>query len=407
MLKRYRYRAYPTKGQIDPIARLFGCCRVVFNDALMARETARRDGEKVPNRGELSVMLTASKRTPERAWLADVSAVPLQQALADLNKGYRNFFDSLTGKRKGPKIRPPRLRRRSNRQSARFTRNAFRVIETTHGVGHVALSKIGRVRFNLSRPLPSEPSSVTLIQEPDGRYYVSFVVEVAPVEPPPANTVVGVDVGLTHLACIVRSDGTRERIENARHFRKAERRLARAQRDLSRKQKGSKNRAKARKRVATHHRKVREARLDHHHKLALRLVRENQAVAIEGLNVKGLARTRLAKSVHDAGWGILFRLVHEKTAEYGREVYVVSQWEPTSQVCSVCGTLDGKKPLSVREWTCSGCGTRLDRDYNAAVNIVVAAGLAETLNACGGDVRLRLSEADTCEAGTRRTDLVA
>jgi putative transposase len=123
--------------------------------------------------------------------------------------------------------------------------------------------------------------------------------------------------------------------------------------------------------------------------------------------VKGLARTRLAKSVHDAGWGILFRLVHEKTAEYGREVYVVSQWEPTSQVCSVCGTLDGKKPLSVREWTCSGCGTRLDRDYNAAVNIVVAAGLAETLNACGGDVRLRLSEADTCEAGTRRTDLVA
>jgi len=189
MLKRYRYRAYPTKGQIDPIARLFGCCRVVFNDALIARETARRDGEKVPNRGELSVMLTASKRTPERAWLTEVSSAPLQQALADLDRGYRNFFDSLTGKRKGPKMRPPRLRRRSNRQSARFTRNTFKVLETTHGVGYVTLSKIGRFRFSLSRPLPSKPSSVTLIQEPDGRYYVSFVVEVAPVEPPPAKPV--------------------------------------------------------------------------------------------------------------------------------------------------------------------------------------------------------------------------
>ena len=152
------------------------------------------------------------------------------------------------------------------------------------------------------------------------------------------------------------------------------------------------------------HRKIREARADHHHKLARRLIDENQVVAVETLNVAGLAKGRLAKSVHDAGWATLIRLIREKAAHRGRTVHRVSQWEPTSQVCSVCGVKDGKKPLSVREWTCAQCGTRLDRDYNAAVNIMLAAGLAESLNACGGDVRLRLAGADPGEAGTHRTD---
>lgn len=409
VLKRYRYRAYPTGGQRQAASRLFGCARTVWNDALAAREAARLSGTTIPDRRELSAALTAAKKRPDRAWLSEVSSVPLQQSLADLDRAYRNFFTSLGGKRKGRSVGPPRFKKRSNRQSARFTRNAgFKVEETTHEVGFVALPKIGRVRYASSRPLPSEPTSVTLIKEPDGRYYVSFVTEVTPTSSTPtSSTVAGVDVGLADLAVIVRSDGSREKVGNPRWLRAKERRLARAQRSLSRKAKGSANRDKARRQVAAQHRKVRETRLDHHHKLALRLIRENQAVAVEGLSVAGLARTRMAKSIHDAGWSTLLRLLAEKSEAHGRQVVVIDRWLPTSQVCSVCGVQDGPKPLSVRLWRCQGCGAWLDRDYNAAVNIMVAAGLAETQNACGGSVRRRLAVADPVKQEPAERTLVA
>ncbi len=405
VLKRYRYRAYPTKYQARALSRVFGCVRVVFNDALAAREAARTGGEPIPTRAQLSAAMTAAKRTEGRAWLAEVSAVPLQQALADVDRAYRNFFDSLTGKRKGRRVGPPRLKTRRSRQSARFTANArFRVEETTHGVGHVRLQKVGWVRFALSRPLPPVPSSVTVVQEVDGRYYLSFVVDVPALESLPlSDRVAGLDVGLADLAAVVASDGKREKIPNPRWLRSKERALVRAQRSLAQKQKGSKNREKARVKVAALHRKVRETRLDHHHKLASRLVRENQTIVLETLNITGLARTRMGKSVHDAGWGTLVRLIAEKAAARGRILVRINQWEPTSQVCSVCGAKDGPKPLQVRAWTCIACGEVLDRDYNAAVNIMVAAGLAETLIACGGDVRRTLACADPSEAGIRRT----
>ena len=179
--------------------------------------------------------------------------------------------------------------------------------------------------------------------------------------------------------------------------------MATAQRALSRKRKGSANRAKARRRVAVCHRKVRDRRADHHHKLALRLVRENQAVAVEDLAVAGLARTRLAKSVHDAGWGLVVGLLEARATQHGRRVVKVGRWEPTSQTCSSCGRRDGPKPLGVRVWTCCACGTTHDRDVNAARNILrimVAAGLAETPNACGAGVRPPAMAAVGDEAGT-------
>ena len=188
-------------------------------------------------------------------------------------------------------------------------------------------------------------------------------------EPPPAcGRQAGIDPGLAALA--VTSDG--DVIANPRYLRKAESRLARAQRALSRKQKGSANRAKARRRVAVLHRKVRETRLDHAHKTALRLVRDNQAVYAENLAVSGLARTRPAKSVHHAGRAQLLRLVEEKAQHYGGGFYRTGRWEPTSQVCSACGVKDGPKPLNVRTWTCGACGTVHDRDVNAAKNILAA-----------------------------------
>ena len=406
-MKRYRYRAYPDGDEKRALSKVFGCVRVVFNDVIAVRQASYLAGEPYPTAGELSKrLLTAAKRTPERAWLSEVSSVPLQQALRDADRAYRSFFDSMTGRRRGKRAGIPRFRTRRGKQSARFTRNAgFRVEETTHGVGFLTLPKIGRIRFVLSRQVPSEPSSVTVIQEADGCYYVSFVVAAPDAERlEPVQRAAGVDVGLTHLAAITYSDGTRQKVPNPRWLRTKERDLARAQRSLSRKQRGSKNREKARRRVSVLHRKVRETRLDHHRKLALRLIRENQAIALEGLNVAGLARTRMGKSVNDAGWATLTRLIREKAADHGRDVRTISQCEPTSQLCSVCGAKDGPKPLHIRVWTCVECGTALDRDFNAAVNIMVAAGLAETLNACGGDVRRTLACADPGEAGTRRTD---
>ncbi|MCC5781862.1 transposase [Kocuria sp. CCUG 69068] len=406
-MKRYRYRAYPDGDEKRALSKVFGCVRVVFNDVIAVRQASYLAGEPYPTAGELSKrLLTAAKRTPERAWLSEVSSVPLQQALRDADRAYRSFFDSMTGRRRGKRAGIPRFRTRRGKQSARFTRNAgFRVEETTHGVGFLTLPKIGRIRFVLSRPVPSEPSSVTVIQEADGCYYVSFVVAAPDAERlEPVQRAAGVDVGLTHLAAITYSDGTRQKVPNPRWLRTKERDLARAQRSLSRKQRGSKNREKARRRVSVLHRKVRETRLDHHRKLALRLIRENQAIALEGLNVAGLARTRMGKSVNDAGWATLTRLIREKAADHGRGVRTISQCEPTSQLCSVCGAKDGPKPLHIRVWTCVECRTALDRDFNAAVNIMVAAGLAETLNACGGDVRRTLACADPGEAGTRRTD---
>lgn len=421
MLKRYRFRAYPTPGQAVALARLFGCVRVVYNDVVAARRTQHEHGLPYESASALQTKLvTQAKQTPQRAWLSEVSSTPLQQAVRDADRAYRNFFDSLTGKRKGRRVGAPRFRsRRDNRQAARFTRQAFTggvmPVRVSREVGKLKLPKIGWVRFEMSRPLPSAPSSVTVIREADGRHYLSFVVDApAPEVTAPAapGRVTGVDLGLVDFAAVVSSDGTRHKVTNPRHLRAAQRRLARAQRALARKEKGSANRAKARTRVAAAHRKVRESRLDHHHKLALRLVRENQAIAVEGLSVSGLARAGatgrrgrgLRRSVHDAGWGTFVRVLTEKATEHGRDLIVIDRFAPTSQVCSVCGVQDGPKPLHVRTWTCGGCGTRLDRDYNAALNVLLAAGLAESLNACGGNIRRTLACAVPDEAGTHRTD---
>jgi putative transposase len=390
---RYRYRIYPAPGQRQQLARLFGCTRVVYNDCLRLREESHARGEQITDAEVQHRVVTLAKLTTERTWLAEVSSVALVQACNDARRAYQNWFGSLAGRRKGRKIGHPRPRRKHGRQSARFTRNGFAL----HGE-LLYIAKAGDIKVRWSRPLPSAPSSVTVICEPDGRYYASFVVERAASPLPACDREVGIDLGLASL--IATSDG--ELITNPRFLRAKERKLARAQRSLSRKQKGSANRAKARHRIAVVHRKVRQARLDHAHKLALRLVRDNQAVYAEDLCVSGLARTRLARSVSDAGWSQLVRLIEEKAARYGRTFAKIGRFEPTSQVCSACGANDGPKPPAVRTWQCTGCGAVHDRDINAARNIL-AAGRADRLNACGGGVRPGPALAVAGEAGTHRS----
>ena len=375
---RYQYRVYPTPGQQDMLARSFGCARVVFNDALRARQDAYAAGVKLSDTDVQKRVVTEAKKAPERVWLAEVASVVLVQACQDARRAYRNWFDSMSGKRKGRKVGAPRFRsRKDNRQAIRLTRNGF----TLRPNRKLYVAKVGELKVAWSRDLPSVPSSVTIIKDSAGRYFASFVVEVDQQPLPEVDAEVGIDLGLTTFA--VFSDG--RVVESPRFLRRAERTLRKAQQNLSRKEKGSNNRAKARLRVAKAHAKVADSRRNFAHQQSTAIIRDSQAVYVEDLAVSGLARTRLAKSVHDAGWGMFIRMLEEKAARYGRAFVKVDRWFPSSQLCSACGVVDGPKPLSIREWTCAACGAVHDRDLNAAINIL-AAGRAERRNACGGTV---------------------
>ncbi|MEU3644184.1 transposase [Lentzea sp. NPDC034063] len=393
MQLRYNFRAYPAPGQQIELARAFGCARVVFNDGLRLRQQAHEAGEKHISDGELSRrLITEAKQTPQRVWLGDVSAVVLQQALADLNTAYRNFFASVTGRRKGREVAPPRFRsRKDNRQTIRFTKNSrFKVLDN----GRLRLPKIGDLEVRWSRPLPSDPSSVTIIKDAAGRYFASFVVQTAGDETLAAiDSEVGIDLGLTHFAVL--SDGTK--IAAPRFLRRAARKLKRLQQALSRKARGSNRRKKAVVEVARAHARVADTRRDWQHKLSTRIIRDNQAVYVEDLCVVGLGRTRLAKSVHDAGWGGFTRMVEYKAARYGRTFVRVDRFLPSTRMCSDCGRVNGKMALDVRSWTCP-CGAGHDRDVNAAKNIK-AAGQAD-FNDRGAHVRPALVPAARREAVT-------
>lgn len=392
MQLRYNYRVYPTPGQQIELAKAFGCARVVFNDGLRLRQQAREQGLPYVSDGELSRrVITEAKLAPERAWLAEVSSVVLQQALADLNVAYRNFFASVTGRRKGRKVAPPRLRsRKDNRQAIRFTRNSrFKVLDN----GRLRLPKIGDLAVRWSRGLPSEASSVTVTKDAAGRYFVSFVVQAGEDETlPPVDSEIGIDLGLTHFAVL--SDGTK--VAAPKFLRRAARKLRRLQQDLSRKQRGSQNRRKAVVKVARAHARVADTRRDWQHKLSTAVIRDNQAVYVEDLCVAGLGRTRLAKSVHDAGWASFAGMLEYKAARYGRTFARVDRFFPSTKMCSDCGRTNDKMALNVRSWTCP-CGSAHDRDVNAAMN-VLAAGRAESLNDRGAHVRPALVPAARNEA---------
>ncbi|MFI1482881.1 RNA-guided endonuclease InsQ/TnpB family protein [Streptomyces sp. NPDC020747] len=372
MQLRYSFRLYPDTGQ-------------------------RAAGLAFPTAGHLSKQLiTRAKQTTERSWLGEVSAVVLQQSLRDAETAYRNFFASLKGERRDAKSGAPRFKsRKDSRQSIRFTANAHWSVT---GSGRLNLPKVGAVKVKWSRTLPGQPSSVTVVKDAAGRYFASFVIDTDPhadaARMPTTDHTVGIDLGLTHFAVL--SDGTK--IDSPRFLRRAEKKLKRAQREMSRKQKGSRNREKARLKVARAHAQVADARREFHHQLSTKLISENQGIGVEDLAVKGLARTRLAKSVHDAGWTQFVHMLEYKAVRYGRTLVKIGRFEPTSQMCSACGAKDGPKPLHIREWTCAACGAVHDRDHNAAKNVRTAAGLA--VAACGAQVRPGPVLAQRDEAGS-------
>jgi putative transposase len=396
-LMRYRYRIEPTIAQQQKLAQVFGCCRVVFNDAVSAREQSLRAGVKLSDTEVQRRVITEAKTKPEREWLREVPSVALVQSVNDSHRAFRNFFNSRSGKRKGREVGRPRMKsRKDNRQSFRLTRNGFSVRPN----GRLFVAKVGELRVRWSRNLPSQPSSVTIIREPDGHYYASFVVDVERTPLPAVDRQAGVDMGIARLATIADNHGRRTDVPNPKPLQRKLRKLRRLERVRCRRQKGSKNRDKARRRVAIEHRKVALARRDYHHKQALTLVRENQVIHVEDLNIAGMVRNhRLARAIYDAGWAQFVGIIGEKCDRYGRTLHRVSRWLASSKTCSTCGHVISKMPLHIREWTCPVCRTVHDRDHNAAKNIL-AAGRAESLNACGALVSPPIVEARDAEAGS-------
>lgn len=382
MKARYRYRIYPTPSQKVSLAKLFGCARTVWNDALAYCIEQYRTGNKKPKNGELQkTFITEAKKTPERQWLKEVSNIPLQQSLNDLEQAYQNFFNSCKGQRKGKPVKPPKFKKRKNKQSARFRKGGFKVNQRT-----VYLAKIGKLKIVWSRPLSCEPSSVTVIQDSAGRYFLSFVVEIQPEPLEPADQSVGVDLRISTFATF----STGEKINAPKPLKRRINRLRKLDKQLSKKTRASNRYERTRKRRAKLHAKLADTRTDFLHKLSTRLISENQTIVLEDLNVSGMVRNRkLSRAISDLGWRQFRTLCEGKAEKYGRDFRVINRWEPTSQKCSCCGFKGGKLDLSVREWRCANCDASHDRDINAAKNIV-AVGHTDTQGA--------LSEAEPSSA---------
>jgi putative transposase len=376
----YRCRAYPDQAQQQVLACTFGCVRVVWNRTLAERRHRWQQEHRGTTYAETDAALTVMKKDPELAWLNEVSCVPLQQALRHQHGAFQAFF--------GKRARYPRFKSRHGRQSAHYTRSAFSMRD-----GELRLAKAaGPLAFVWSWPEADigvlDPTMVVVSREADGRWYVTFAADACEPEPvPEAGRSVGIDLGVTSFA--VTSDG--ERIANPRHLERRARNLARYQRRLARCQRGSANRAKAKAKVARAHRKVRNARADFLHRTTTRLVRGNDLIAIEDLNVSCMVRNRrLARAISDCGWGEFRRQLAYKCQRAGRRLIVIDRWYPSTKTCSACGFLLAELPLQVRAWRCPSCRARHDRDLNAAKNIL-AAGLAAARalpgDACGADVR--------------------
>ncbi|MBV8294961.1 MAG: transposase, partial [Mycobacterium sp.] len=374
----------------------------VFNDALRVRDAAYRAGVKLSDTEVQRRVITQAKTTAERAWLAEAPSVALVQSVNDSRRAFRNFFDSCSGKRKGRQVRRPRFKsRKDHRQSFRLTRNGFR----TRSNGRLFLAKVGEVSVRWSRQLPSQPSSVTIIREPDGHYYASFVVDTPTCPLPIAKVEAGIDVGIVRLATIATTDGRRWDVPNPRHLERKLRKLRRLEREKSRRAKGSNNRDKTRRKVAIQYGAVARTRRDYHHKQALALVRENQVIHVEDLNIVGMTRNRrLARVICDAGWGQFLRAIGEKAEKYGRTYHPVSRWLASSKTCSVCGHCLEDLALQIRNWRCPACNTEHDRDHNAA-RVILAAGRAERLNASHTSGRGRISSSGGAPVSPSTTEV--
>lgn len=358
----YKFRFYPTDEQKQILAQTFGCARFVYNRMLKVRTDAWYENQQRIGYHETSSLLTELKKQPDFCWLNDVSSVPMQQSLRHLQTAFANFF----AKRNGY----PKFKSKHGLNSAEYTTSAFR-----WNGKDLTLAKMKEtlaIRWSRTIPKAAKVTTVTVSNDPAGRYFVSMLCDDAVSSLPTHESKVGLDLGLNSFVVL----STGEKVSAPNIFRKNEKKLAKLQRRLAKKKKGSKNRTKARLKVARLAAKISDTRKDFLHKLSIRLIRENQTIAVETLAVKNMVRNRhLSKSISDAGWSEFVRQLTYKANWYGRNLVGIDKWYPSSKRCSECGFVLTKIPLSVRKWVCPGCGANHDRDVNAARNIL-AAGLA-------------------------------
>lgn len=361
MKRAYKYRFYPDNQQSELLSKSFGCCRFVWNNSLKYRTDAYYERGESISHSFLEKRLVPLKA--EFEWLKEVSSVIFQQTLRDQQDAFKNFWDH--------RAKYPRFKSKHDKQSIRLTKAAFKYKD---GQLFIAKSK-QPLNIKWSREIPSEPSSITISKDKAGRYFVSMLCEFEPTALPVTPNMVGIDVGLNHL--FITDSG--EKVDNPRHTKRYEKKLAYLQRKLAKKQKDSKNRDKARQKVARLHAKIADSRLDNLHKLSRKLINENQVVCVESLQVKNMIRNpKLAKHIVDASWGEFVRQLEYKAEWANRTIAKIDRFFPSSKRCSCCGFINESMPLSVRDWVCPSCETHHDRDINAAKNIKTAglAGLA-------------------------------
>lgn len=379
--KAFKYRIYPNKEQEQALAIQFNCARFVYNWGLAARKNHYEEhGKKLGCYDTIYTLVIIKKFVP---WLKKADSQILQQSLLNLEQAYVAFFEGRAGY--------PNFKKKSHYQSVRYPQR-FQV-----GDRGIRLPKVGYVRAVIDRPIEGKTKNCTVSKTKSGKYFVSIQAEQEIDEPTYQGGYIGLDLGLKDFA--VTSGG--QKFPNPKHLRKSEKRLAVLNRRHSRKQRGSKGQEKARLKVARTHEKIANQRKDFLHKLSRQLVEDNQLIAIEDLNIKGMVKNhKLAKSISDAGWSEFVRQLKYKGEWYGCHIEKINRFSPSSKRCSYCGYINQDLTLKDREWTCIKCGNLLDRDINAANNILMLATAGIAGSYAAGQVVNPAFEVDLNEGGS-------
>ena len=361
MLKAYKYRIYPNQQQAVAFEQHFGCVRFVYNWALALQKRYHAMFGKSLSRTQIQSQLVKKKKTAKFAWLNEVNSQSLLNALLNVHTAFTNFFK---GRAKFPRFKSKKIPQKSYQCPQHCSVNFEQ--------GIINLPKIKGIKTVFSREFVGNIKTVTITKTATGKYHASILVENNEVVPTPTtvepNLTVGIDLGISHLLNL--SDGSK--FDNPKHLSNASKRLAVQQKIFARKQKQSKNHQKQKLAVARIYEKVRNQRLDLHHKITHKLICENQATsyALEDLAVKNMVKNRkLAKAIHDVGWGQFVTLLTYKANWYGKNILKVNRFFASSKICSHCHHKLDSLPLSVRNWACPSCQVKHDRDANAASNI--------------------------------------